>query len=120
MMSRITLSLKREGLRGPTPLNTQSESGFPLCFDYQKPVLDNLQSQPPGFSSSQTLSLRSKLPRMQRHAGALEGDVSSQIQQDSEVLTGPAVAGAFEPADDEHCRHGASSTSPRIDGQTIV
>lgn len=35
MMSRITLSLKKEGLRGPS-LNRHSESRFPVSFGLQK------------------------------------------------------------------------------------
>ncbi|KAG1885252.1 hypothetical protein F4604DRAFT_1730777 [Suillus subluteus] len=107
MMSRITLSLKKEGTRGSVPLDTHLGSKFPLCFDCQRRVQDIMKPQPPA-PGSQTPPMRTELSEMQGHAGALDGDVSSQGQRDSEVrtcFTCPAVTGAFDPADDERSRY---------------
>ncbi|KAG2032175.1 hypothetical protein BDR03DRAFT_874545, partial [Suillus americanus] len=102
MMSRITLSLKKEGTRG---LDIHLRSKFPHCFDCQRPVQDIMKLQP--TPSSQTSPMRTELFETQVHTGSL-GDISSQGQQDSEVctcVTCPAVIDAFDPADDERSRY---------------
>ncbi|KAG2340180.1 hypothetical protein BDR05DRAFT_967216 [Suillus weaverae] len=107
MMSRITLSLKKEGARGTEPLDTHLGSRFPLCFDCQRPVQDIIKPQPP-VPSSQTPPTRTELFETQCHTGALDGDASSRGPRDSEVRTCsicPAVAGAFDIVDDEHSRY---------------
>ncbi|KAG1751053.1 hypothetical protein EDB19DRAFT_1824801 [Suillus lakei] len=110
MMSRITLSLMKEGTRGSVPLDRHLGSKFPLCFDCQMPVLDMLEPQPPAFSS-QTSPMRIESFEMQAHTGVLDGDVTSQGQRDREVrtcLTCSAVASACDLADDERSRYRAT------------
>ncbi|KAG2354848.1 hypothetical protein BDR07DRAFT_1545710 [Suillus spraguei] len=107
MMSRITLSLKKEGTRNSAPLDIHLRSKFPVCFGFQKPVQDITKLQSP-TPSSRTSPMRTELFETQGHAGALDGDVSSQGQRDSEVcasFTCPAVTATFRPADDEYSRH---------------
>ncbi|KAG1822655.1 uncharacterized protein BJ212DRAFT_1296654 [Suillus subaureus] len=107
MMSRITLSLKKEGTRGSVPLDTHLGSKFPLCFDCQRRVQDIIKPQPPA-SSSQTPPIRTELVETQGHSGAIDGNVSSQRQRDSEVrtcFTCHSVTVAFDPADDERSRY---------------
>ncbi|KAG2341777.1 hypothetical protein BDR05DRAFT_964789 [Suillus weaverae] len=107
MMSRITLSLKQEGARGSVPLDTHLGCKFPFYFDCQRPVQDIMKPQPP-VPSSQTSPMRTELFETQGHAGALDGDGTSQGQRESEVRTCfacPAVAGAFDIVDDEHSRY---------------
>jgi hypothetical protein len=63
MMSRITLSLKKERLRSPT-LNRHSESIFPVCFGCQTSLLGSLRPHPPAPGSPWRNS--KVLPRPQR------------------------------------------------------
>ncbi|KAG2065294.1 hypothetical protein BDR04DRAFT_1108761 [Suillus decipiens] len=107
MMSRITLSLKKEGTRNSAPLGIHPGSKFPVCFDCQKPVQDITKLQPP-TPSSWTSPMRTELFETQGHAEALDGDVSSQGQRDNEVrtcFTCPPVTCTFQPADDEHSQY---------------
>ncbi|KAG1743201.1 uncharacterized protein EDB91DRAFT_1346297 [Suillus paluster] len=117
IMSRITLSLKKECLGGPTSLTTHSQSRSPLCFDCERSVPDVLELQPLGCSS-QNSSARSQLSRMRGHTEALEGAVSSQGQRDDQVricFACPAAADVFEVLDDEHSRYQEPITSTMID-----
>ncbi|KAG1763065.1 hypothetical protein EDD22DRAFT_1050386 [Suillus occidentalis] len=107
MMSRITLSLRKEGARRSVPPDTHLGSKFPLCFDCQRPVQDIMKLQP-SISSFQASQTRTELFEMQGHTGAFDGDSSAQGQRNSEVrtcFTCPAVAGAFNIADDERSRY---------------
>ncbi|KAG1842518.1 hypothetical protein DFJ58DRAFT_806169 [Suillus subalutaceus] len=91
MMSRITLSLKKEGTRGPA------------C---QRPVQDVMKPQP--TPNSQTSPTRTELLDTQGHTGSLNGVVSSEGQRDNEVCTCStcsAVTDAFDPADDKRSRY---------------
>lgn len=99
MMSRITLSLKKEGARGSVPFDTHLGSKFPLCFDCQRPVQDIMRPQLPA-PSSQISPTRIDLFKTQGHTGALDGDSSAQGQRNSLELTG-----AFNTADDERSWH---------------
>ncbi|KAG2060703.1 hypothetical protein BDR06DRAFT_967136 [Suillus hirtellus] len=107
MMSRITLSLKKEGTRDSVPLDTHLGSKFPLCFDCQRPVKDIMNKQPPA-PSSQTSPMRTELSETQGHAEASDGDVFSEGRQDSDVricFAFPAVTDAFDLANTERSRH---------------
>lgn len=98
MMSRITLSLKKEGTRSSVPFDTHLGSKFPLCFDCQRPVQDTIKPQLP-TPSSQTCPIRTEQFEMR----AFNSDVSSQGQRDNEdrtCFTCSAVTGAFDPADE--------------------
>ncbi|KAG0704834.1 hypothetical protein DFH29DRAFT_910058 [Suillus ampliporus] len=122
IMSRITLSLKKECLGGPTSLSTHSQSRFSLCFDCQRPVSDVFKLQSLALSP-ETSSARSRLSGMQGHTEALDGDASSRRQRDSQVhvcFTCPAVAGASELTDDEHDQYQEPIIFTSIDAQTIV
>ncbi|KAG1868576.1 hypothetical protein F4604DRAFT_899296 [Suillus subluteus] len=106
MMSRITLSLKKEGTRSPVPLDIHLRRKFPRCFDCQRPVQDVIKPQP--TPNSQTSPARTELLDTQGHTGSLDGVVSSQGQRDNEVCTCsacPAVTDAFDPTDDERSRY---------------
>lgn len=103
MMSRITLSLRKEGARRSVPLDTHLGSKFPLCFDCQRPVQDIMKPQP-SASSFQASQTRTELVEIQGHTGAFDGDSFAQGQRNSEVrtcFTCPTVTGAFNIADDE-------------------
>ncbi|KAG1821330.1 hypothetical protein EV424DRAFT_1401123 [Suillus variegatus] len=107
MMSRITLSLKKEGTRDSVPLDTHLESKFPLFFDCQRPVRDIMNPQPPA-PSSQTSPMRTELFETQGHAGAFDGDVFSEGRQDGDVricFAFPVVTDAFDLANNERSRH---------------
>ncbi|KAG2079949.1 uncharacterized protein F5147DRAFT_661555 [Suillus discolor] len=106
MMSCITLSLKKEGTRDSVPLDTHFGSKFPLCFDCQRPVKDIMNPQPPA-PSSQTSPMTTELFEMQSHAGAFDGDIFSQGQQDGDVhicFAFPAVTNAFDLVNNECSR----------------
>ncbi|KAG2089023.1 uncharacterized protein F5147DRAFT_658508 [Suillus discolor] len=106
MMSCITLSLKKEGTRDSVPLDTHFGSKFPLCFDCQRPVKDIMNPQPPA-PSSQTSPMTTELFEMQSHAGAFDGDIFSQGQQDGDVhicFAFPAVTNAFDLVNNERSR----------------
>jgi hypothetical protein len=122
MMSRITLSLRKEGARRSVPLDTHLGSKFPLCFDCQRPLQDIMKPQP-STSSFQASQTRTELFEMQGHTGAFNGDSSAQRQRNSEVrtcFTCSAVAGAFNIADDEHSRYREAIVWIMIVVQTTV
>jgi hypothetical protein len=121
-MSRITLSLKKEGARSSVPLDTHPGSKFPLCFDCQRPVQDIMKPQLPA-PSSQTFPTRTEMFEMQGHTGAPDSDSSAQGQRDSKVRTCFActeVTGAFDIADDERSRYREAIVWIKIVVQTTV